>query len=96
MDAAKAVILQDKDVNALHKQYGEHLVSSMTEDASSIHRALQYLTVIKRLERIADHAKNIAEEVVFMRDARDIRHAGKLDASVDTSAEPTETPGGSS
>lgn len=79
-DEAKAVIQQDKAVDALHKQYSETLVSSMKADAALIHRALQYLTVIKRLERIADHCKNVAEEVVFLRDAQDIRHGGKATA----------------
>lgn len=88
VEEAKAVILQDKDVDALYKQYGESLVASMTEDSTSIHRALQYLTVIKRLERIADHAKNIGEEVVFMRDAQDIRHAGKVTASTEVADRP--------
>lgn len=81
VEQAKAIILLDAEVDALHKQYAERLVSAMTEDPSCIHRGLQYLTVIKRLERIADHATNIAEEVVFMRDAQDIRHAGKLGAA---------------
>lgn len=81
VDQARAVIPMDKEVDALHKDYSERLVSLMTEDSDSIERCLHYLTVIKRLERIADHAKNIAEEVVFMCEAQDIRHAGKLGAT---------------
>jgi phosphate transport system protein len=78
VNQARAVIPMDKEVDALHKDYSERLVTMMTDDSGSIERCLHYLTVIKRLERIADHAKNIAEEVVYMRDAQDIRHAGKL------------------
>jgi len=81
VEEAKSIIPLDKEVDALHKQYGESLVSSMTQDPSGIQRGLHYLTVIKRLERIADHAKNIAEEVIFMREAQDIRHAAKLSAA---------------
>jgi phosphate transport system protein len=80
IEQARMIIPLDKEVDALHKQYGESLVASMTRDPDCIQRGLHYLTVIKRLERIADHAKNIAEEVVFMREAQDIRHAGKLPA----------------
>lgn len=81
VEEAKGIIPLDKDVDALHKQYAENLVACMVQDPSSIQRGLHHLTVIKRLERIADHAKNIAEEVVFMREAQDIRHAAKLTAS---------------
>lgn len=81
VDAARAVIPMDKEVNELHKQYADALVTCMTQDPSSIQRGLHYLTVIKRLERIADHAKNIAEEVVYLREAQDIRHAAKLAAA---------------
>jgi phosphate transport system protein len=81
IEQARMIIPLDKEVDALHKQYGESLVASMTRDPACIQRGLHYLTVIKRLERIADHAKNIAEEVVFMREAQDIRHAVKLSAT---------------
>ncbi len=78
VEGARAMIPLDKDVDALHKEYSETLVAAMMKDPGFIQRGLQYLTVIKRLERIADHAKNIAEEVVFLGEAQDIRHAGKL------------------
>jgi len=78
VEGARAMIPLDKDVDALHKEYSEALVAAMMKDPGIIQRGLQYLTVIKRLERIADHAKNIAEEVVFLGEAQDIRHAGKL------------------
>jgi phosphate transport system protein len=78
VEAARVVIPLDKDVDALHKEYADVLVTSMIQDPATIQRGLHYLTVIKRLERIADHAKNIAEEVVYLREAQDIRHAAKL------------------
>jgi phosphate transport system protein len=78
VEQARSIIPVDKEVDALHKEYSERLVAMMTRDATTIERALHYLTIIKRLERIADHAKNIAEEVVFLCEAQDIRHAGKI------------------
>ena len=45
------------------------------QDPSTIGRCLHLMTISKALERIADHAKNIAEEAVYLYEARDIRHA---------------------
>jgi len=92
VDQARSIISLDKDVDALHKEYSENLVAAMVADPLSIQRGLQYLTVVKRLERIADHAKNIAEEVVFMREAQDIRHAAKLGTPSNESAPESPTP----
>ncbi|MCU0771643.1 MAG: phosphate signaling complex protein PhoU [Verrucomicrobia bacterium] len=78
VDEARSLIPLDKEVDALHKEYSERLVGLMTQDPDTIQRCLHYLTIIKRLERIADHAKNMAEEIVFMCEAQDIRHAAKL------------------
>ena len=74
---ARAVIPQDKEVNELHKQLQRELVSYIIESPPNITRALPLMTIAKRLERIADHATNIAEEVVFLYEAQDIRHTDK-------------------
>ncbi len=73
---ARAIVPRDKQVDALHKQFRRELASHMTTDAATINRCLSLVQVCKRLERIADHAANIAEEVVFLCKAQDIRHAG--------------------
>jgi phosphate transport system protein len=49
----------------------------MKENPDSIARCLHFLTAAKSLERIADHATNIAEEVVYLYEAQDIRHTAK-------------------
>jgi phosphate transport system protein len=49
----------------------------MTEHSDTITRCLHLIVVAKSLERIADHAKNVAEEVVYMCEAQDIRHTGR-------------------
>ncbi len=75
--AARAVIPRDKEVNALHKQIQAQIIEHMKQSPDNIQRCLHLLVSTKSLERIADHATNIAEEVVFLCEAQDIRHASK-------------------
>jgi phosphate transport system protein len=72
--AARAIIPRDKEVNALNKQTQAALTQHMIANPETISRCLNWLVAAKSLERIADHAKNIAEEVVYLYEARDIRH----------------------
>ena len=74
---ARDLIPRDKEVDALNKQLHRELVSFVIEDPPSISRCLNLMVISKCLERIADHATNIAEEVVYLYEGRDIRHAGK-------------------
>lgn len=74
---ARAVIPRDKDVDAINKQLHRELASYMIEKPTTITRCLHLMTISKSLERIADHATNFAEEVVYLYEARDIRHSGK-------------------
>jgi phosphate transport system protein len=76
-DKARALILRDKEVDALNKQLHRELASFMIERPATITRALNLMVVSKSLERIADHATNIGEEVVYLYEGRDIRHTGK-------------------
>lgn len=78
-EQALAVIPRDKQVDELNRQLHRELASFMVEQPSNISRCLHLMVISKSLERIADHAKNIAEEVVYLREARDIRHP-KLNA----------------
>lgn len=81
---ARAVIPRDKEVDALNKQLHRELVSFMIERPSTITRCLNLMVISKCLERIADHATNVAEEVVYLYEGRDIRHAGKHKLPVGT------------
>lgn len=78
--AARAVIPRDKEVDALNRQINRELAQHMMENRETVMRCLHLIIVSKSLERIADHAKNVAEEVVYLCEAQDIRHtgAGKL------------------
>lgn len=74
---ARAVIPRDKEVDAINKQLYRELVGFMMESSGAITRSLNLMIVSKSIERIADHATNIAEEVVYLYEGRDIRHSGK-------------------
>ena len=74
---AEEVIERDDEVDALNYQIYRELLSYMAEDPGTISRATQILFVSKYLERIADHATNIAEMVVYMVKGRTIRHMDK-------------------
>jgi len=75
---AREVIDSDDIVDSLAHQVYRELLSYMAEDPKTISRATRILLVSKHLERIADHATNIAEMVVFMVDGKMIRHAASL------------------
>jgi len=74
--AARAVIPCDKAVDALNKQVHATLAQHMMANPDTISRCLHWMVAAKSLERIADHATNIAEDVVFLWEAQDIRHTG--------------------
>jgi len=71
--AARAVIPRDREVNEVNHEIHAALVRQMMEDPSTINRCLHLLVVAKSLERIADHATNVAEYVIYFCEARDIR-----------------------
>jgi phosphate transport system protein len=75
--AARAIIPRDKEVDALNRHIQEQITQHMMTNTDAIVRCLQWIVAAKSLERIADHAKNIAEEVVYLCEAQDIRHGQK-------------------
>ncbi|MHB8523702.1 MAG: phosphate signaling complex protein PhoU [Limisphaerales bacterium] len=76
-DRARDVIGRDQEVDALNKQIHRELADGMIGKPDTIARSLNLMVISKSLERIADHATNIAEEVVYLYEGRDIRHVGK-------------------
>ena len=74
-DRARAVVPRDQDVDDLNRQLHRELSSYMVERPQTITRCLRLMVISKSIERIADHATNIAEEVVYLYEAKDIRHA---------------------
>jgi phosphate transport system protein len=73
-DRAQAVIARDKVVDEQYVQLFRELLTYMMENPRNIYRATRLQSIGKYLERIADHATNLAEMVVFMVRGKDIRH----------------------
>jgi phosphate transport system protein len=71
---AREVIPADSKVDALKNQVFRELLTFMMEDPRTIPRATRLILVSRHLERVADHATNIAEMVVFLVEGKDIRH----------------------
>src|SRR6516164_8360564 len=74
--AARALVPRDKEVDALNREIHQTLARHMVEHPDSIGRCLHLMVVSKSLERIADHAKKRAEDIVYLYEAQDGRHAG--------------------
>ena len=72
--AALEVCRRDDQVDALYKQLFRELLTYMMEDPRNTARALHLLLIARNYERIADHATNIGEDVIFYVEGRDIRH----------------------
>lgn len=81
-DLALKVCKDDQEVDDLNSQIFRETVSYMIEDPHTINRAMKIGFISKYLERIADHATNIAEMVVFMVKGKSIRHIKVIPQSV--------------
>jgi phosphate transport system protein len=81
-EKAIAIVRRDGEVDAINKQLYRELSSYMIESPATTTRALELMFISKSIERIADHACNIAEEMVFLSEAQDIRHDESLKKSV--------------
>lgn len=71
---ARDVIMRDDQIDDLNEKIWQELMGIMTTDPSTVLRAVKISYVSKYLERIADHATNIAEDIIFMVDGKIIRH----------------------
>jgi len=63
---AQAVILRDKEVNRLHHHNFKTLTIGISDDGTETQKSVQKVFISKSIERIADHAKNLAEEVIYL------------------------------
>ena len=82
-DKARTVLPRDEEVDFLHKRLHSELKGAMIAKSTAINSGLNLMVISKSLERIADHAANVAEQVVYLYEGRDIRHAGRfLDSAV--------------
>jgi phosphate transport system protein len=83
VDEAKAIAVcrRDAEVDDLNRQLYRELTSYMLEDPATISRAIELMFVSKSIERIADHATNIAEEMIYLSQGKDVRHTDEVKKS---------------
>ena len=73
-DLARSVLASDDAVDSLRTASYHELISFMEKDPRNIRQALDLMSIVRNLERIADHATNIAEDVLFLVKGIDVRH----------------------
>jgi phosphate transport system protein len=73
-ELARSVLLSDDTVDRLRDSIHSELISFMQQDPDAIPQALELILVARHLERIADHATNIAEDTLFLVKGVDVRH----------------------
>jgi phosphate transport system protein len=71
---AREVLRQDDEVDAMKGRVLRDVVDQMTRDPGTIERGMELVIVSRCLERIADHATNMAEDAIFLVEALDVRH----------------------
>jgi phosphate transport system protein len=72
--AAQKVLLMDDQVDAYKKKINEDSVALMKVDGAHLQDHLDFILIARNLERLGDHATNIAEDVIFAFSGRDVRH----------------------
>lgn len=78
---ARSVLERDDTVDKSRNSIQKQLIELMQKEPSIIPRALDYLVVTRKLERIGDHATNIAEDVIFLAQGIDVRHRQAAEVS---------------
>jgi phosphate transport system protein len=78
VNKALAVIRRDPEVDNLNRAIYRRLTSYMIEKPDTIARALELMFISKSIERIADHATNIAEEMIYLAKGKDVRHTDEV------------------
>jgi phosphate transport system protein len=74
LDLAQHVLNEDDRLDTLKTQIFRELLTYMLQDPSTIEPALDLILISRHLERIGDHATNVAEDIIFIVSARDVRH----------------------
>lgn len=78
-ELAEKVIRDDARVDFMHEQIFRELLTYMLEDPATISRCIKLMFIAKGLERVGDHAANIAEMVIFLVRGKDVRHGMNAD-----------------
>ena len=77
-EMARAVLEEEKQVDLFRDQIFRVLLTYMMADPGTIQRALALILISRNLERVGDHATNIAEEVIYLVEGREVRHGHEM------------------
>ena len=86
--AAKRIIEDDDEIDALYSDVFNDLLERLKNHPEGAHGLIHIQSAAKFLERIGDHACNLAEQVVYMVEGKDIRHPSSLESASPSSDEP--------
>lgn len=81
-EKALAICQRDTAVDEMNREVSTELTRLMSEEPGTVPRAVDLIFIAKAIERIADHATNIAEDTIFLSAARDVRHTPEVKHSV--------------
>lgn len=76
IDMAKNVLSSDDELDLLKNQVFQEMIKDMKSHPQNIEASLDLILIARNLERMGDHATNIAEDVIFISTGKDIRHGG--------------------
>ena len=80
-DAARDICRRDDEVDDIHREIINELIALMKRQPEMVEPAMQCFSATRHLERIADHATNIAEDVIYLVQGEIVRHRGRLHAA---------------
>lgn len=86
VEKAREVLHVDDTVDKIRNSIQKQLIGIMERDTETIGRAIDHLLIARRLERISDHATNIAEDIIFLVQGVDVRHRALLRENAGTTA----------
>lgn len=75
-DLANLVIKKDSELDFLCREVDAKIAVAVGDDASKANELVQLAIIIRNIERLGDHAKNIAEDAIFLATGHDVRHSG--------------------
>jgi phosphate transport system protein len=81
VDAAREICLRDDEVDDINREIIGELIALMKEQPAMVEPAMHCFSATRHLERIADHATNIAEDVIYLVQGEIVRHRGRLHAA---------------
>jgi len=81
VDAAREICVRDDEVDQINREIIQELIALMKQQSAMVDPAMHCFSATRHLERIADHATNIAEDVIYLVQGEIVRHRGRLHAA---------------